>query len=58
MHICNKRENSLFFQPILLFAGEATHPEYYSSSHGALLSGQREANRIINLYQPWHLAHV
>ena len=39
-----------FLQPVLLFAGEATHPTFYSSSHGALLSGQREAQRIVDLY--------
>ncbi|KRT82898.1 hypothetical protein AMK59_3209, partial [Oryctes borbonicus] len=34
----------------LLFAGEATHPCFYSSAHGALESGVREAQRIIDLY--------
>jgi len=37
--------------PRVLFAGEATHREYFSTSHGALLSGQREADRIINYLQ-------
>ena len=39
-------------QPVLMFAGEATHATFYSSSHGALLSGQREAKRLIDLYSP------
>lgn len=35
----------------LLFAGEATHPKYYSSVHGAIETGFREAQRIIDLYK-------
>ncbi|GJQ84321.1 hypothetical protein Trydic_g5259 [Trypoxylus dichotomus] len=34
----------------LLFAGEATHPYFYSTAHGALETGFREAQRIIELY--------
>lgn len=36
--------------PGLLFAGEATHSTYFSMVHGALLSGKREAARLITLY--------
>ena len=38
--------------PLILFAGEATHREFYSTTHGAYLSGQREAKRIIKLFKP------
>ncbi|XP_055351465.1 spermine oxidase-like, partial [Paramacrobiotus metropolitanus] len=36
--------------PGLMFAGEATHPEYWSTVHGALLSGQREAQTLKDIY--------
>ncbi|CAG9766299.1 unnamed protein product [Ceutorhynchus assimilis] len=34
----------------LLFAGEATHPHYFSTVHGAIESGYREADRLIEVY--------
>ncbi|XP_072765304.1 uncharacterized protein [Anoplolepis gracilipes] len=35
-------------KPIILFAGEATHDHYYSTVHGAVETGFREANRLID----------
>ncbi|EAT38750.1 AAEL009396-PA [Aedes aegypti] len=37
--------------PVVQFAGEATHDHYYSTVHGAIESGWREADRIVGLYQ-------
>lgn len=39
----------LRFQAIL-FAGEATNPHHFSTVHGAIESGWREADRLIQLY--------
>ncbi|KAJ8486730.1 hypothetical protein OPV22_019215 [Ensete ventricosum] len=35
----------------ILFAGEATHRTHYSTTHGAYLSGVREANRLLQHYR-------
>lgn len=32
----------------LLFAGEATHHDYFQSVHGAIESGRREAKKILD----------
>ncbi|XP_051946191.1 peroxisomal N(1)-acetyl-spermine/spermidine oxidase isoform X1 [Xyrauchen texanus] len=36
----------------VLFAGEATHRSFFSTVHGALLTGWREAERLVSLYTP------
>ncbi|KAL1456182.1 hypothetical protein WDU94_000929 [Cyamophila willieti] len=36
-------------KPVLLFAGEATNPLHYSTVHGAIETGWREADRIVKL---------
>ena len=33
--------------PLVMFAGEATEPDYFSTVHGAYLSGIRESNRVL-----------
>ncbi|XP_078587788.1 spermine oxidase-like [Branchiostoma floridae x Branchiostoma japonicum] len=38
-------------EPVVQFAGEATHRQYHSTVHAAYLSGQREADRLIHLYK-------
>ncbi|XP_054009840.1 spermine oxidase-like isoform X1 [Hylaeus anthracinus] len=38
-------------KPIIHFAGEATHDHYYSTVHGAIETGFREADRIINFHR-------
>lgn len=38
-------------KPILQFAGEATDQHYFSTVHGAIGSGWREAQRLIDLYR-------
>eukprot|EP00802_Teleaulax_amphioxeia_P004644 Tamp_04648.p1 GENE.Tamp_04648~~Tamp_04648.p1 ORF type:complete len:558 (+),score=66.67 Tamp_04648:730-2403(+) len=35
--------------PTVLFAGEATHPSYYGTVHGAFMTGEREAERAIEI---------
>ncbi|KAK5649619.1 hypothetical protein RI129_000648 [Pyrocoelia pectoralis] len=42
---------SLNDKPVLMFAGEATSSHQYSTVHGAISSGFREADRIISTYK-------
>ncbi|KAK2904745.1 hypothetical protein Q8A67_006544 [Cirrhinus molitorella] len=35
----------------VLFAGEATHVNFYTTTHGAYLTGVREAERLISFYK-------
>lgn len=37
-------------KPTLCFAGEATHSEFYSTMHGAVESGLREADRCVGYF--------
>uniref|UniRef100_A0A182JEU0 Amine oxidase domain-containing protein n=1 Tax=Anopheles atroparvus TaxID=41427 RepID=A0A182JEU0_ANOAO len=38
-------------KPVVLFAGEATNEKKFSTVHGAIESGQREADRLVELYK-------
>lgn len=38
-------------RPVVLFAGEATSPEHHTTVHGAIETGWREADRLIELYK-------
>lgn len=40
---------NIFGIPVVLFCGEATHPKFYSTVHGAVASGIREADRLMKL---------
>ncbi|CAD0201751.1 unnamed protein product [Chrysodeixis includens] len=39
-------------KPVLLFAGEHTHSNFYSTAHGAYLSGQSAARRLLAPDEP------
>ncbi|KAG5882184.1 hypothetical protein JTB14_016452 [Gonioctena quinquepunctata] len=38
-------------RPIVLFAGEATNPYHYSTVHGAVETGYREADALLKIYR-------
>ncbi|KAK7576509.1 hypothetical protein V9T40_012795 [Parthenolecanium corni] len=38
-----------YIDQVIFFAGEATHGHYYSTAHGALETGYREAERILSI---------
>lgn len=37
--------------PVIQFAGEATNRHHFGTVHGAIESGWREADRLINFYK-------
>ncbi|XP_018364708.1 PREDICTED: uncharacterized protein LOC108762270 isoform X3 [Trachymyrmex cornetzi] len=41
-------------KPVILFAGEATHDHYYSTVHGAVETGFREADRLIDFKRTYN----
>ena len=41
--------------PLIMFGGEASDRDFYSTTHGAMRSGQREAQRLIDYYQTLNL---
>lgn len=36
--------------PLMVFAGEACHDKYYSTAHGAYLSGIEQTKQFLNYY--------
>lgn len=46
----NDVDHHLNHSPLLLFAGEACHEQYYSTAHGAYLSGADQAREIVKFY--------
>lgn len=44
----NQREEG---GPVILFAGEACHQQYFSTAHGAFLSGIEQAEKVLNFYK-------
>lgn len=36
--------------PVLLFAGEACHEKFFSTAHGAFLSGMEQAKKIVEFF--------
>lgn len=47
--VCIHDPDSKRIIPRILFAGEATAEDMYSTAHGAIISGWREANRLMKL---------
>uniref|UniRef100_A0A1A9Z0N8 Amine oxidase domain-containing protein n=1 Tax=Glossina pallidipes TaxID=7398 RepID=A0A1A9Z0N8_GLOPL len=45
-----KKSATTFIKPVVQFAGEATSSHYFSTVHGAVESGFREADRIFQYY--------
>lgn len=45
-------------RPVLQFAGEATHNHYYSTVHGAVETGWREADRLYQFYCDKKRSHL
>uniref|UniRef100_A0A1A9VI93 Amine oxidase domain-containing protein n=1 Tax=Glossina austeni TaxID=7395 RepID=A0A1A9VI93_GLOAU len=46
----SKKSPTTFIKPVVQFAGEATSSHYFSTVHGAVESGFREADRILQYY--------
>jgi len=44
----NQHSNKIFQQPVVAFAGEHCHPSFYSTGHGAYLTGRSAAQVIFH----------
>lgn len=47
-HIKTIKKDFTKSPPVVMFAGEACHDKYFSTAHGALLSGIEQAQKILN----------
>lgn len=46
-----QKDENEHFMPVILFAGEACHQQYFSTAHGAFLSGIEQAEKILDFYK-------
>lgn len=52
VHSIEETLHTFTFQPVLLFAGEHTHSNFYSTVHGAFLSGRTAAQLALASQDP------
>ncbi len=48
---CQGDDGGNLQHPLLLFAGEAFHKDFQSTVHGAMVSGQQQAEKLIQFHR-------